>query len=244
MSQRIDLDAMTRPAPRKAVDADWSPRRKKITAIAAVVGGVAALGFGGWKAWSMTAPSLPSSARQAVAVINSSRFNNLDEVRKDQYLQEAGRLMREMTPEERRASREDPAFQKAMARIREERMDENAIRIARGQQPEGFGFGGGDRPQPTEEQRKEWDRMRKEMEEREAKMTEEEKAAERARREAEMRQRIDQQLSSSINTGNAQSMGLRSEMFQKMRRQGFGRGGGPGGGRPGGGGPRGGGGGR
>src|SRR5689334_21958656 len=107
MPQRIDLDALVKPAQRKAVDADWSPRRKKFTAVLAVVGAVGALTFGTWKAWSMMAPGLPTSASQAVAVINSSRFNNLDEVRKDQYLEEAGRLFREGTPEQRRIWRED-----------------------------------------------------------------------------------------------------------------------------------------
>lgn len=236
---RINLDSLAAPAQRQTVDANWSPRKKKVVSVLAVVGGVAALSFGTWKAWSMMAPGLPTSAKEAVAVINSSRFENLDDIRKQQYLQEADRLLRQTPFENRGDLWKDPKYREAMGKIREERLDEMAIRFARGEEPEPRGD---DRPQLTEEQRaemrKQWEQMRKEQEDREAKMTEEEKAAERAKREAEMRKMMDQRIGQSINTGNAQSMGLRAEMFQRRGGWGGMRGNRPGGGggRPGGGG--------
>lgn len=238
------------PAAGRSIDASWSKGKKLAVAVLASVGGLAAISFGFWKAWSMTAPGLPTSAAQAVAVINSGRFDNLDEARQEQFFDEAQRLIRAMPDEERRALRDDPGFREAMMRMREQQMDENAKRFARGQELEGFGFGPGGPGgrQPTAEERQRWEQMRKEWEDREAKMTEEERKKrdeERQRRQEEMRKQMDQRMANAINTGSAQSMGLRTEMFKRMARQGgnrmfggrgFGGGGrGPGGG---GGGPR------
>ncbi|MCC6676607.1 MAG: hypothetical protein IT436_05640 [Phycisphaerales bacterium] len=250
----IKKAAPARKSAGRTMDAAWSKRKKAFVGALAAVGGVAALSFGFWKAWSMTAPGLPTSASQAVAIINSARFDNLDEARKDQFVEETQRLIRALPDDERRALRDDPRFRDAMMRMREEQMDENAKRFARGQELENMGFGPGGRggQPPTEEQRKEWEKMRKEWEDRQAKMTEEEKQKqeeERQRRQEEMRKRMDERLGAAINTGSAQSMGLRTEMFKRMARQGGGRmfggggrgPGGPGGGRGpggGGGGPR------
>lgn len=241
MAQRLNLESLVEPEkPRQTIDATWSKGKKTLVAVLACVGGLTAISFGFWKAWSMTAPGLPTTAAQAVAVINSARFDNLDEARKEQYVEETHRLIRAMPENERRALRDDPRFRDAMMRMREEQMDENARRFARGQELENMGFGGRGGGQPTEEQRKEWEKMRKEWEEREAKMTAEEKAKqeeERQRRQEEMRKRMNERMGSAINTGSAQNMGLRTEMFKRMARQGGGRGFGPGGGRgPGGGG--------
>lgn len=234
---RINLESLAAPAQRQTVDANWSPRKKKIVSILAVVGGVAALSFGTWKAWSMMAPGLPTSAKEAVAVINSSRFNNLDEVRKDQYLQEAARLLRETRVENRGEMWKDPKYREAMGKIWEERMDKAAIAVARGEEPEPM-WGGENRPQLTDEQReerrKQWEKMQEEWN----KMTDEQKQAEQAKREAEMRKMMDQRISQSISTGNAQSMGLRAEMFQNRGGWGGMRGNRPGGGGAGGGGGR------
>lgn len=228
--------------PRKSMDATWSKRKKLATTILACVCGGAALTFGVWKAWSMTAPGLPSTAKEAVAIINSARFDNLDDSRKEQYFEEASRLFRQLSDDERKALRDDPRFRDAMMKLREDEMDQRAEKFARGEKPDGPG---GDRPQPTEEERKRWEQMRKEWEDRQAKMTDEEKKKaeeDRQQRQQERMKQMDQRIGNSINSGSAQKMGLRSEMMKRMGGGRFGGGGGggrgPGGGGGGGRGPR------
>jgi hypothetical protein len=225
MSQRIDLDAQMAQA-RRPIDADWSKRKKLV--VSAVAGAVAlsALTGGVWAAMSSRAPGMPRTADDVLATLSSSKFDRLSNDRKSQYLDEARRIMRDMSEEDRAKLREDERARKAFEQMREEMFDEMARRFARGEQPQwpGAPREGERREGPTPEQMRQW-------REREAAMTDEERAERRER----MRQMMNSRIDSQISSGNPQSGALRGEM---MKRGGGMRGGG---GRPGGGGgPRGG----
>lgn len=245
---RFDLDDAKWQV-RRALDADWSKHKKLAVGIGAGVLALAAIGGGVWAYVSSLPPGLPKTAEQAVATIQSAKFERLDPDRKEQILAESRRLMRDMSWEERRELLGDDEARMALM---EANMDEAARRLARG---EGMGdmwrgmMGGGrpggeeGREELTEEERQrraeEWERRRQEMEAERASMTDEERLAAQKEREAAMRER----MSSQFQSGNAQNTGLRGEFFKRMRAMreqgggGFRRpgGGGPGG-RPGGGG--------
>jgi hypothetical protein len=235
MPQRIDLDAMVKSEPRRPIDASWSPRTKKLVGAAAGGVALAALAGGAWAYISGRPPALPTTPEQALAVMASSKFDSLDKARRSQYIAEAQRLMRGMTPEQRRALMQDEKNRDAMREMREEMMDEMARRIARGEQVEspfaGMGFGG-----PRGERRPDGERPQRDPN---AQPTAEQQA-----RMEERRQQMESRFAQAISTGNAQSFGLRAEMMRSMMRtreqnggQRGGQGGGQGGGgnRPGGG---------
>ncbi len=216
MPQRIDLDAQLAES-RRPIDANWSAK-KKMT-VGAICGGaaIAALSGGVWAMVASRPPSLPRTPQEAVAVLSSDKWDNLSQDRRAQYMDEARRLVREMSEEERRKLMEDEKARQAFQQMREEMFDEMARRFARGeempwqrQRPEG------ERPQPSQEQMRQW-------RERQEQMTDEERAQMRERMRDMMNARVDQQLAG----GNPQSGALRGEM---MKRGGAGRGPGGGGG--------------
>lgn len=221
MPQRIDIDAQMAEA-RRPIDANWSKKKKATVGGAAGAVALLALTGGVWAALSARQPGLPTTADDVLATLSSPKFDQMSNDRKSQYLDEARRIMRDMSEEDRAKLREDERARKAFEQMREEMFDEMARRFARGEpmQWPGQPREGERREGPTPEQMREW-------RERQEKMTEEERAAMRE----QMRQRINQQFDSQVSGGNAQSGGLRSEMF---KRGGGMRGGG--GGRPGGGG--------
>ncbi len=224
--QRINLDEVTES--RAPIDANWSPRKKAIVGGMAALAATSAVTAGVWWTMASQPPRLPRTADEAITLLASSQFDNLDEDRQRQYAAEAGRLMRELPQEERRALFEDETNRDAMRKVFEERMDEMVRRFARGesmdrgprgerpQRPEGEGEG----PRPNREE-----------------LTEEE----RQQRREEFRERMNEQIQANAQSGNAQSSGLRAEMMKRMRSSGQGGGGfGRGRGGGGGGGPRGG----
>lgn len=226
MPNRYDLDAEMSEA-RKPIDAGWSPKKKKIVGAACATVAVGVLAAGAWVATATAAPSLPTTAAEAVAVMSSDRFNSLDPERKRQYATEAGRLIRGLSDEERRTLLRDDKNRDAMRKLWEEMSDEMARRIARGEQVERPGPPAGARPPAGDRPPRE-----------------ELTAEQRAERMEERRQEMNKRFTESLASGNSQSGALRAEMFKKFFSQGGGRGGGgPRGGGGGGGGPRGGGGG-
>jgi len=138
---------------------DWTPKQKKIAAFALAGVAVVALGFGGVTLVRMRPLELPKTFDEARVAMESSKFKNMDDVRKAQYQTEVDRLMREkmktMTDEERRAFFRNDENREVMQQIQEQRMDEMAKKLARGEKiefgpggPGGFGgpgrgFGGG-----------------------------------------------------------------------------------------------------
>lgn len=188
---------------------------KNVVATACVVVSVGAIAGGLWLRSSTAPLALPTSSEDALAGLTSDAYANMDDQRRRQYAAEAMKLMRDMSPEEREEMRErfeDEEFRDAMRRAREDMFDEMARRAARGapmERPEPRG----DRPQRPDP----------------SEMTDEQREQMEQRRE-QMRERMTQAMKDSWDTGDAQSSGLRQEMFKNRG------GGGPGGGRRGGGG--------
>jgi len=216
MPERINLDQMSAPT-RKTIDADWSPAKKKAVGVAAGVLSLAMLAAGGWWMFQLMPVSMPKNANEALAVMNSGKFANLDEARKRDYSEEAWRLIMQMSEEERRKLLRADENEEGRRRLMEQRMAESARRFARGQELE-FPFGQGMRgpgdgrpgdgrgpggPPGTGEQRPPQD----------------EKTAE------QRRQQMAGRIKDGIQTGNAQNIGLMGEMRKRMQGRG-----GPGGG--------------
>lgn len=234
MPNRVNLDETVSPK-RRPIDAGWNKRRKIV--VGAVSGCLAvAAAAGGLMVWSaMTPPPLPRSAEEAMRVLASDRFDRLEPERREAYVTEASRLLQDLPADQRRAFFQElpEEHRQGMRVLMEERMDDLARRIARGEvdpsDPEtmremfggmrrgegggrpGGGDGGGDRGG--------W-----------------------RGGDGNWQARISDRLSQQVQSGSAQRTGLRTEMFRAMReaRGGAGPGGGPGrgggGGRPGGGG--------
>lgn len=218
-----DLDAMASEG-RRTMDASWSPKKKKVVGISCVVGAVLMLGGGAWAMVASSPPRLPRTAQEAVAVMASGKFKGMSEQRKAQYTEEAGRLFRGMTEEDRRSLFRDEKTREAMRAMMEERMTDAAKKFARGESMEGIW---GQRPTgPRPEGRPE----RPEGER--TPPTEEE----RAQRMEQARARMTESMKNQVMTGNAQNGSLTGEMFKRMGAAGGGRGGFFGGGRGGGGG--------
>lgn len=234
---RIDLQSNTKPA-RKSIDANWTKKQKTAAAVVAGVLAFGAVGAGIWYAVDSLPPALPTSATEALAVMKSAKFDQLDEERKQQYAEEAARLLRELPEEERRELRKDDTNRAAIDKIREEQMDEMIKKLARGETPDmPFGpFGGGERRQGGQGGQGGGNGQPREggpggAGDRWRNMSE----ADRAKAIEERKVRMDQRMAQQFNSGNAQKTGLRGEFFKTMRQNGGP--GGPGGGRgPGGGG--------
>lgn len=228
MPTRIDLDAATAPV-RKTLDANWSPRKKKVVASLCIGLGSVAVVAGSYFAWTNRPVSLPKTCEEAMKVMASDRYKGLDEERKRQYAVVAAELFRDIPREEMRNYFQDESTREVLFQMREQAMDEMILKVARGEpvedmrmgwRPGGFGGPGGQRP----------DGQRPEGERREGgpdggpgagpgagggEMTDEQ----RQQRRAEMAQRIRDRIGTAVNDGNAQMNGLRSEFMQRMRAQ-------------------------
>lgn len=214
MPQRINLDEQLAPE-RKTIDADWSKKRKTLVGAGAGVLAIAAVSAGAFLMIRSQPPRLPTTAEEAIVVLGSAKYERLDSERKLQYATESARLLRELPPEERRELMRDDKNREALRQLMNEMMDDAAKRFARGDELEfpGFGFRG-----PPRGERGERDGNREGRErpggppgDREN-MTDEE----REQRRAEMRERLGGRISNAIQSGNAQSTGLRGEMFKRM----------------------------
>lgn len=215
-----NLDEAMSKAERRPIDASWSPAKKRAVAIACVAVAAGAVGAGAWGMMRDSTPKLPTTAKQALATVSSAQFARLDAGRKQQYLTESWRLIRELPEEQRREFMRDEKNREMFRALMEEQFDDMAKRFARGESMQdmwrGMGPPGGQRPErPPEGQRPQ--------------LTEEE----RAQRAEEFRNRMNERMAKAVQSGNAQSGGLRGEM---MKRGGGGRGAGGWGGRGGGGG--------
>jgi len=188
---------------------------KNVVATVCVVISAGAIAGGLWLRASTAPLALPTNSEDALAGLTSNAYAKMDDQRRRQYAAEAMKHMRDMSPEERELMRErfqnEEEFREAMRRARQDMFDEMARRAARGapmERPEPRG----DRPQRPDP----------------SEMTDEQREQMRERMEA-MRERMTQAMKDSWDTGDAQSSGLRQEMFKNR---------GPGGGRRGGGGGR------
>ncbi len=182
---------------------------KAVVATVCVVVSAGAIAGGLWLR-SGTAPlAMPTSAQEAIDGLKSDAYAKMDDQRRRQYAAEAGRLLREMSEEEREALRDDQEFREAMREAGRDMFDEMARRAARGGGMERPNWGRpprGERPNPDE-------------------MTDEQREQMEQRREA-MRERITGMMNDAWETGDAQSSGLRQEMFKGGGGRGGRRGGG------------------
>lgn len=222
MPQRIMIEE-ERSTARRPIDAGWSSKRKGIVAACAVGAAAVALGAGTWFYITGRTPPLPRTAEEAVSVMASARFDRLDDARKVQYVEEARRLISGLSPEQRRELRMNEQSREAMRVMMEQTMDDIARRFARGEEIDFRAMWGGGDGQVRS--RQDWQQRREGADGEERPW----------QRDAEaMRSRVEQRMAGQIESGNAQSMGLRMEMFKRF--QGSGRGGLRGGMRRGGGG--------
>lgn len=216
---RINIESMSKPGQRKSIDASWTKKQKMIAAAFIGVLGIGGLGYGALSAWNNRAPALPTTVDEAIALVNSNKLDNLDPDRQEQYLNEAATLLKDLPEEERRKLFRDEKNREAIDRIREQQMDEMAKKFAKGEQPDwrnmrgpgmgpggpggpgrdggggngnGGGNGGGGRNGGGGAGRGDPD----------------------ARRAA-----MDQRMAKTLNSGNAQSVGLRGEMMKRMMTQ-------------------------
>lgn len=218
---RINIESMSKPGQRKSIDAAWTKKQKMIAAAFIGVLGIGGLGYGAISAWNNRAPALPTTVDEAIALVNSTKLDNLDPDRQEQYLNEAATLLKDLPDEERRKLFRDEKNREALDRIREQQMDEMARKFAKGEQPDwmkmrgpgmpgmgpggpgregggggngngGGGNGGGGRNGGGGAGRGDPD----------------------ARRAA-----MDQRMAKTLNSGNAQSVGLRGEMMKRMMTQ-------------------------
>ena len=196
MPQRIDLDQQLAHA-RAPIDAGWSKRKKTVVAAASVCVAALALGYGVWMTIAQRPPRLPTSAEEALKVMDSAKYDRLGEERKRQYASETRRLLQGLTAEERRALLQGEDNEDLRSTLRDQFVDDLARRVARGDEPEIPGFGADARKR----QRARWDALSDE---------------EKEQRQREMKDRARERIADAIESGNAQSTGLRTELFKKM----------------------------
>lgn len=213
MPERIEL--MSDAPSRRTIDASWSKKQKLAAGVGCGVLALGALGFGGFSWWANPPVEMPTSADQAIAMINSGRVDNLDEARRRQYMTETRRLLADMPREEARELFRDEKTREAMMEVWEAAFDEASRRFARGeglmqiwQDMSGGRRGGPPRGKGRGEGRGEGREGAPEREE----LTEEEREA----RQRERREMMTSRMQASFQSGNAQNTGLRGEFFKRM----------------------------
>ncbi len=109
--------------------------RKIVLVTVLVVAAVATLAVGGYYTWLISPPPLPQTPDDVLAVIGSARYERLPDYRKQQYLTEAERLMRDMPDEQRQQwmqkVRGDEGARDAMRQVWRQMMTQRAIEFAR-----------------------------------------------------------------------------------------------------------------
>lgn len=226
MGERFDLDAAMAQK-REGLGSAWSKQKKMTVGGVCAVVAVGAVSAGVFAMIANTPPNMPKTAEEAVRVMGSDKFDLLDKDRRGQYAAEAGRLLGGLDDDARRELLRGRENREAMRNMMMEAMDQNARRMAKGEEMVWPDFGWGRRGGGGEG-REEWRRRQEEM-------TDEEREARRKERQ----ERMNQMLRDQIGSGNSQDSALRGEMFQQMMRGGGGFGGRRGGGGGGGGGGRG-----
>ena len=190
-------------APRQTIDASWSTKKKALVAglsLAATAGAV----LGGLSLWTLNSPPpRPTTAAEAVAFIQSGRYERLDTDRRRGYARDAANLLRDLTDEEREAILADEDLREKLGDVRRDIWDDMVLRWAqgeelnnpfRGMRPRGGnrtdGNGAGGNGEGEERQRPDMNAVR---------------------------DMIRGRLSEQAASGNAQMSGLRSEMMMQRR---------------------------
>ncbi|MEM9064340.1 MAG: hypothetical protein AAGB51_02500 [Planctomycetota bacterium] len=197
---------------RQTIDAGWSTKKKAIVSTLSIAVSAGALSAGLVVMGSGGPPPKPENAEEAIAYLQSGKYEKLDANRRREYARDAASLFFELSEEERREMLQDEELREQLGDFRRDVFDDMVLRWARGEEIDmPFGPGGPPRRERGEEgeedERPQFDR-------------------------AAMQERIRDRIQEQVSSGDAQMSGLRGEMFRSRM---------GGGGRPGrGGGPRGG----
>lgn len=140
---------------------DWNQKQRKIAAIAGCCLCLAMLAGAAWLAMWMQPPALPTTADEAIKVMASSKFENLDEQRKAEYREAAATLFAQLPWEERRKMFQDEKTRDEMRAAFEQQMESGLRKWAKGDQDSPFsgmpwggpGGGGPGGPRPDGERR-------------------------------------------------------------------------------------------
>lgn len=118
---------------------DWNQKQRKIAAVVGCCMCIGMLAGAAWLAMWMQPPALPTSAEEALKVMASSKFKNLDEQRKEEYTEAAMALFNELPWEQRRELFRDDASREQMREAFERQMEQGLRKWARGDQDSPFG---------------------------------------------------------------------------------------------------------
>lgn len=187
---------------RSAIDQNWSQRRRLVVAVGATVVSLVVLATGVWFMRANTPPKLPKTFDQAVAVMNSSKYRNLDSNRKQQYAEAAIELMRDLPEQERQDLFKNEDARQAIRAAFTQQMDDMARRLARGESLENLMS---DRPSRRRGGPRPEGRRRAEGDTRDG------------QGDGSRAQRMAGRIGNAVQTGNAQRNALRGEMMQQMR---------------------------
>jgi len=176
--------------------------------------GVAALVGGGYIAWNMRPVSMPETAEEAVAVINSARFGYLPDYRQEEYMERTRRLVRETEDaDQRRALREaiggSEQARDAMMRMWQQRMIDQALAMA--------AMSDAEKQAHLQEQAQQWQRRRSNNDQNQQR-TERPQRPERSEAEqAERRERMRNRMEDHFQSGNPQMGGIMGEWWRQRR---------------------------
>jgi hypothetical protein len=110
-------------------------KNKKLWVAVLVLVGAGTLSGGVYYTWLITPPGPPKTAQEAMKTIGSARFDRMPDYRKQEYMEQAGKLFREMPDDQRRKLWHDgegnPQVHKAMETMRENFMDQRLNEFAK-----------------------------------------------------------------------------------------------------------------
>ena len=186
--------------------------KTKLTVAVMMAAGITAVVIGGYYAWLSPPPPLPQTADDVLTMIRSARYARLPEYRQQEYLDHGRRLLRDLSPEQRRALYEragaDESARQALREVRRGAMIQRAIEYARAD---------------VQARTRLLDTQIDRMEERRARRTREggrrpgrERGGDSGNR-AERRGRFRERMQDRFETGNPQLNSLIGEYFRALR---------------------------
>lgn len=116
------------------LDSSWT-LKKRLMAGFLLVFSLGVLGWGIHYVWLHTPPAPPRTAQEAIATIGSARFQQMPQVRRDQYLDQAHQLLEAMPQDARRklfeSMRGNPKVRQAFMQMRMQEMTQRVLAFAR-----------------------------------------------------------------------------------------------------------------
>jgi len=184
-----------------------------VTALCVV--GASVLTGGGYYGWVSRPVGMPQSPEEAVAMINSSRFNHLPDYRQEEYLERTRRLIRDadLSREDRRglyrAIGDNEQAREAMGRLFQQQFMERTVALAN-MTPE-------EREAAMQEQ---WEQRRQNRPERRDR---EDRPEPTDQERQERRDRMKNHIQDRMQNGNPQTGGIMGEYWRHRREHRIGR---------------------